>query len=446
MENKFFVKIQKYVFITFLLAIPLIYTTHLEPGQVTLRVFQEHVYQMGAMILFSFFVGNIYLTAFFVLNCVLFVINGGAVGFDYVLNIFLALGLFSVSRRFFKIFSFKQIISCLLILGFINLLYLALQRFGIAPLHQSVDNAGMNANHTGQDITGIFYSKSVSGFFFALIIPILASINMIYVIFAFAGIYFSESSVAILAGTIGLLFYTYSARSEWRIMVPYCLPTFQKFRFKKLSQGTKEFYPKWSVVLVCILIPVCLLYIFGHDQKTDPKSFTSRFHIWYAGVEKTFMRPVGYGPDSWRNITKHKDFVFSGDEESRAAVSYQIEGNKYNFTYYHPNQYNRRHGFAGIQPKNITFWDNAHNEYITIFFQYGFLGMFLFCLLIKDMVLKFRKSDYSKEIILVTSMLLVFAVAGLTQFPLHLARVGYIFPILLGAFYRYAENGHERAY
>lgn len=403
--------IQRYGFMLFILIAPIYYAV----GDPSLRHGQELFYRFWAMALISLWLRNVWLTAFMVLNVSLFFLSGAVVGAEYVTNIFIGLFLFWIARGYVKKHHFEFDLRIVLWVGVATVTWMALQRCGVDPLFLGADGAGNSApGWHFKDMTGLFGLKAAQGVFLALLIPITATLHVwLAPIFLFP-IWVCQSSVAVLAGGCGYLFYTW-------------------------HQARKVFW----IALIC-LIPITGFYIGAKDFKADPEMFMSRFNVWHSAVRASLARPIGYGPDSYRNLTKQKQFLFFGDERRRHGIGYHIGNDNYDFKYYHADAYKMRHDYEGLKPKSPNRWDNPHNEYIMLFFEYGIIGVFLFFGLLLDMIGRFKDVGKTRELILITSCLIVYAVSSLTQFPLHLARLGYIFPILLGAYYGVTERGQAR--
>ena len=74
----------------------------------------------------------------------------------------------------------------------------------------------------------------------------------------------------------------------------------------------------------------------------------------------------------------------------------------------------------------------------------GFPGMFLLGILIYFFWIRFWTSTKNVETIALTSAIIIFGVFSMTQFPLHIARVGYLLPVLGGLFFISTEVEYLR--
>lgn len=422
------IKVQRFAMIAFLCALPLIYNPG---GGHDMRIFQERVFQVVAMGLVSLFIGNIWMSLFMIWSLILFVLNGGNIGMDYVFNIFLGILLFKMARSYYTKFRFLEDSRFIIWLLVINIGFIVLQLLGIDPMHSAKSGNGIVDQFADfRDPVGIFGIKCINGIFMALCIPIVATISVWLALLVFIPIYLCQSTAAILAGVVALMSYLYMTKTRLPIKIPF---------FNILLSFS------WFKLLLIPMVLGAISYAWLADFKVDPKMFNSRFGVWHAAVKTSLARPIGYGPDSWRNITKHKNFLFAGDQDRRSAIATNLSGEEYAFTYYHPNMatMKKMNEDAKVTPPpnfSPNFWDNAHNQYVTLLFMFGLPGVAIFICFVRDMFKRFRRTVISKELALLTSLLLAFAVASTTQFPLELARIGYLFPLVLGAWFAVTER------
>lgn len=376
-------------------------------SNMNLRDFQEMLFQYAAMILCTFFVGNIYMPLFMAWTVFLFYLNGSQVGQEAVLNVFLGIMLYGVSTKLFSRFKFDKEAVWIGRVGLVSLCFMLLQQFSIDPLHIKFNyEVGVQPAQDFCDKVGVMNLKAHNGILMALMAVVLTSINPIFGLIGIFPVWLSESSGAILAVTIGILFYLFHMKRKW-------------------------FYP---ILGVATLAGCFYAY---RDYKTDSQMYLSRFATWHLTVRQVLLRPIGYGPDSFRNVTPHKDFLIAGDQDRRSALGLQIPGetNKFAFIYYHPKpSVMFSEDYVTKRPLSPNVWDHPHNEILNLFFWWGFPGLILVGLFARECCKRFMLADKTKEIVLVTSLILVYVASSMVQFPLSVARLGYMFPLLLGAF------------
>lgn len=423
--------------LAYLVLCPIAYSINGQP----MRQFQELFFQFIGMMLVVSCSKNLWITLFFALNGILYILNGyGDIGAVQTMNIFIGICIFITARSFFKKFDFiKEIKILYWVLG-ITLLWTTLQLFGIDPLFSIADNHGnASPGESLMDPLGIFGIKAAHGVFLALMIPIVACKNVWLALLLFIPIAVCRSTGALGAGILGYLFYLYQLKIRQAINIPEFRVKLHKFN-KVVSINLK---PKLFFIFLVPLIVAGSLFVFTNDYKWDKAMFSTRFGVWHAGVHYSLKKPWGYGPDSWRDFTKHKNFIFTGDDDSRNWIASK-SGDAYKYVYYHPNKTKMMLG-PEFMRENATYarWDNPHNLYLTILFEYGIFGLFLLAGLIREMRRRYLGNLKTKELVLITTCLVIFMLASVTQFPIHLARLGYLFPVLLGAFYGVTDRRDE---
>lgn len=397
--------IQRWAVAIYLTAIPLLYPINWVGD---LRLFQERVYQVLGMCLVSLFIGNIYLTIFFILNCTLFVFYGNDVGYQQTLNIFIGLMLFMASKSYFKTnkFDARAIIGVFVVSN----IFVIIQLLGVDPIHSLNIHGTPMENMTFNDPIGMFGIKAHNAIFAAICAPALAAITPLLSLVVLPILYVSKSTGAILAYAAGMLFYLYHTyrRTFWA-----------------------------ALVALVIAVPS---YAYFCDYKFEKNMFVSRFNAWHMTWKYTMMNPFGWGPDSYRNLTKAKRFIFGGQEDHKAGIYYyqgsDDKGDKWGFRYYDANVSKAAKMNEDIDKQNIrpNFWDNPHNFLLNYWFQYGIGGLILLYFFLKDCTLRFIETKRSKEVTLIASMLITMCFASMTQFPFEIARIAYLLPILGGAY------------
>jgi len=393
----------------FIILMPIIWPTD---NVDNLRDFQQLVFQYGAMALCAYFVGNLWMGLFMSWTLFLFHLNGGVIGHETVLNIFFGIMIFGISRKFFKTFRFEKEAKWIGVVALISIFFMGLQFLAIDPMHSVMNGqTGIDIKAELRDSVGMFKLKAHNGIFLAIATCYAAYLWIPLALLGICLVGISLSSGAVLASIGGVLFYTFYYNKRWF---------------------------KWLVAL-CILGAIAFTV---KDVLFDKKMYLSRLNMWHSVVKTSLQRPMGYGPDSFRQETKFKPFMFAGDEERRSAMMIKVPGddNQVQFVYYDPNPKKMAEDYKDIVPKSPNVWDHPHNEYLNILFCWGIPGIVILFFFLKDIVMTFRKSRKSKEVVLLTSMLIVYALASLTQFPLCVARLAYLFPVLLGAFYASCED------
>lgn len=401
--------IQRWCVAIYLIATPLLYPINWVGD---LRLFQERVFQVLGMALVSLFVGNIYLSLFFILNCTLFVYYGNDVGYQQTLNIFIGMMLFMASKSYFKTNKFDS--RPILAVFAVSTFFVVLQLLGVDPIHSLNVSGKVMENMTFNDPIGMFGIKAHNAIFAAICAPALAALSpalaIIGSIIVLPILYLSKSTGAVLAYAVGMLFFLYH--------------TYRRIFFAAL-------------VALTIAVPS---YAYFCDYKFEKNMFVSRFNEWHMTWKYTMSNPFGWGPDSYRNLTKTKRFIFGGQEDHKAGIYYyqgsDEKGEKWGFRYYDANAEKTAELNKDIDTQHISpnFWDNPHNFLLNYWFQYGIAGMLLLWFFLKDCTLRFVETKRSREVTVLASMLLAMCASSMTQFPFEISRIAYLLPILGGAY------------
>ena len=399
-------KIKEKAFVLFMAIAPIFYLTN--SGD--LRDAQAKFYQLGAIALISCFIENIWLTMFMLLNLFLLLSTGVETGINQVLNVFIGCLLFTVSKNYFKNKSFMDFSKVILWICFFNISWMMLQVLNIDPLY-----VGQMANGTpliGQvfnDPLGLFGIKMANGIFLSIASMVMAVLNQYIGMLIIIPILMSHASTAVLAWIVSMLFFTWHIKRRLFIIL--------------------------SIIGVLGIGTYIVL-----DQKDDPNTFKSRFGMWHMVTRYSIINPIGFGPDSFRNLNEKKKFMFVSDNHYNPAIMVFNQANsEADVQYYDPKRGITNEPWKGNQ-NEINVWDNAHNEYLQLFFEYGIIGVLLLIGLFRDMIIRFNRCDKTNELIMLTSILLVYFVSSISHFPLHLARLGCLFPIFLGVWYARTEN------
>lgn len=401
---------------TFIILCPLIYTTG---GGDNLRIFQEKFFQMAGMIIVCLFIGNVWLSSFMALNVALYWYHGQTFGGSQLLNIFVGCLLFMVSRKYFTKSTIMDIQKPVLIVTAITLIWMTFQLFHIDPLFLPQSAAGIAETESALTLPlGTFALQAANGIYMLISAILLSISSPLIALLMVVPIALSKSSAVFMSTGVVVLFYTYHLHRR-------------------------------AFIALSVISVLLFGFLILKDQKTDPATFGSRLPMWHSVLKKSLEFPIGYGPDSFRNYGKHKNFMFNSDANQNTGISYRLNDNETGFTYHSPNndvkwlrEITDETKKNGLKWGQFNTWDDPHNEPIKILFEYGILGVIIMIGFLRDIFNRFKDSIKDKELVTVTCLLLVFFVSSLTQFPFSLARTAYLFPIFLGAFYAITDlNG-----
>ena len=163
----------------------------------------------------------------------------------------------------------------------------------------------------------------------------------------------------------------------------------------------------WVSMIIFLTLVGCFYW-----NKIDKPGF-ERITIWRTILRDSIRHPVtGWGMDSFANMTPQKNFRYK-----------QWSGDFKNYT--------DKDGRTFENIKYIAWWDNPHNLYISLMFEFGFVGLFLFAAYIRQNVLRFKFAIKSPEVIGLGGFILVFLLVSTGHFPMWLARLA---PSIIAAF------------
>ena len=399
-------KCKDILFTAFLATVPLFYIMGLD-----LRIVQEQYFQTACMALGALFFGNIWLTLFLWLNLILFAVHGADVGSSQVLSIFLTGILFACSRSFFSTRDFSKYSKAISWLAVLSILFMIMQVFGVDPISVKQNSYGIvEPNQTVNELNGIMHLPAFNGMFLTIAASLIVFYSWIGLLLV-VPVIFTKCSAAILAFSLLIIFYAY--HKARKLIIPFIL-----------------------------LASVLFVGYLSYDKKHDSLTFMSRFENWHLMIRKTLEMPLGYGPDSFSKFHKHKNFLFSSDEDYNPILRVKISENEQKLLYYSADMGKKIQRFKGRIPKLLPSWTEAHNEYIELFFQYGIFGVLIFLGFSKEIYDRFVLSDKDKTILSLLACLLVYSALSVTQFPFHLARISGIIGIILGAYWAVTDKSY----
>lgn len=329
------------------------------------REAQQFGMMLGVMVVFSFLLRNVWLTLFMCWTVFLYSFFKFQLGNIYLSNIFYGCIIYYLTKLVFEKKHINFFINALLWLVCVNILYMCLQVSNFDFIYKYVVNQ-TQVHFWNTKPAGFMGNSGYMGCLMAFGIPLLASRSgkwaLIGSIGLFVPLYLSRSSLCMLAGVIGLLFVLF-----------FKMP--RKF---------------WVGILIMLLLGSGF-----YSQKIDKQNFynSSRIQHWKTVLRFSITHPItGWGLDSYRNMTKEKKFVF----------------------------YNEKWG--NRQADLVQYWDNPHNLYISLFFEFGFIGLFLFGGYLRQCAIRFNRSIKEPNCLALGGFLLLFLVLSMGHFPLFLAR------------------------
>lgn len=191
----------------------------------------------------------------------------------------------------------------------------------------------------------------------------------------------------------------------------------------------------WIILIPIIIGAVCFIVFYDNPmgmQKT-------RLNMWKVVVQDTHIKPWGYGLDAFRTderIGARKYFKHTFNDKTLRVIKkddgqWWIKDN--------PTKDFLSEAANGNKHL-LTFWDHPHNEYVWLFYDQGYPAVIIFGFFIYFLWRRFYYSYKSPLTVSLMSCILAFGIFSIVQFPFHLARIGHLFPVILGFFYVSTEK------
>jgi len=123
---------------------------------------------------------------------------------------------------------------------------------------------------------------------------------------------------------------------------------------------------------------------------------TTRKGVWKKAMSDALIHPVkSWGLDSFRNQTKMKKHIYVMN------VTKNKEG----------------------QIIHADIWDNPHNLYVSLLFEWGIISLFILGGLLRYYAIRFNRCVKSPNVVGLAGFLIVLLIVSIGQFPLFLARL-----------------------
>jgi hypothetical protein len=296
----------------------------------------------------------------------------------------------------------------------VNFLYMALQQIGFDFIF-NMHGANGSVLEIKGELIGFFGIKAHMGIFMALGLIAMLFINPWLSFIFIYPLYISKSSGAIAGGMAGTLFwFWWVKRKVFYILLPI-------------------FLIGGLTYLVKIDNPMGMMKTRPGVWKVALKDTIYGFNLHRDKLQSVFLRnPItGFGPESVLsgNLLYFSEALSSNvmrGAKLQDGTVIDMQGRNFKMTKFGE--------FLSPDEKPIDLWDNLHNGLIQLFFEYGFLGVIIVGFILFYLSKIFYNSVKSREFIALSSMIIVLLVSSSVQFPLYVARIGYIMPILLGLF------------
>ena len=357
------------------------------------REAHQMMIMLAVIVIFGLILKNIWITLFIAWSVALYSFFKFETGNIYITNIFIGAVLYYLVKISFKKEHINFFINGVLWFTVLNCLYMVLQAmsFDFYFLHLPIWGKVLDKLPMNTELYGFMGCYWALGCLLALAIPLLASkgtlTSKIGAVMLFYPLYLCHAGLCVVMAIMGLLFVFW-------YQIPRIL---------------------WVSMLIC-------LFCFGgfYLSKIDRPNWGVRGRIWKAALTDASKYPIsGYGLDSFRNETKKKPYKYLERHTGSIINTFHIRKDE-NMKFTIPNENVR-----------VEIWDNPHNLYISLFFEFSLVGLFIFCGYIRGLTLNFLRAIKSNQVVGLTAFILVFLGISFGHFPIFLARFT---PILIVGF------------
>lgn len=346
------------------------------------REAHQFFYMLGIMILFGLFLKNIWITLFLWWTVFLFTFFKFNLGYIYIQNIFYGCILYFLIKTVYKSEHIDFFINCLLWLLVANLLYGILQILGLDFIYMGRESISGSFHHPLIDETRRFIGQldvkrvpAPMGFmsnttFMAALITICMPLMMTrpnkYSLWIgtalFIPLWILHSFMAMIGAIIAYMFILW-------------------YRINRKI---------WIGILILILLGGSIFSI-----KVD-KPGIERICMWKLALHDCIIHPItGWGLDSFRRVTKNKPHIYA-----RKYVSASKE-----------------------KKEELEYWDNPHNLYISLFFEWGFPALFLLCGYLRQCYLWFKNAIKDRNLLGLTGCIITILIISGASHIMFLARM-----------------------
>ena len=331
-----------------------------------IREAQQFIWMLGITAIFALIMRNIWVTLFLGWTVFLYSFFKFQSGLIYLTNIFYSCLFYYLIKLAFRKEHIDFYIKIVLWFVFANIILVALQIIGFDFIY-TIQNLQLGKYVLSESIlpTGFMGAIAFMGCLMSLAMPLLASRRSKWAIVGafglFLPLYLSKAMLCFLGAIIGLLFVLF-------------------FRFKRAV---------WIGLIIVLLIGAIFYVKYEFFE-------IARFKMWKKVLQYCVIHPItGWGLDSFRNFTPFKDFNFMN--------SFRTDGQNQEII-------------------TMNIWDNPHNLYVSLFFEFGIVGLFLLGGYLRQLCIWFRKAIKDPNVIGLAGFVLVFFINSFGHFIIFLPR------------------------
>lgn len=195
-------------------------------------------------------------------------------------------------------------------------------------------------------------------------------------------------------------------------------------------------FQRWKRNLLVLVAVICLAVAFQPLVSKDHISQSSRrFPVWKMVLSKAFRNPFfgcGMGSFDQQLIFELSKGTLSGEKRIYFQAKNVPENKEFIIKKF--KEVDRQLG-KGV---TIERWDNIHSVYIDLFYQYGFLGLFLLIGFIYRLASDFidKRLWLDKECMALMSSFVAILIVSAVHFPLSVAKMSVLTVAVVGVLYR----------
>lgn len=400
------------------------------PGQPDTRGAQELFYQLSATALITlnllFFNPTRWVkpnsvtkgyAIFVVYSVILFILSRFQMGVTYMLNIFLSGLVFYSVLSIGKEYT-RKLLKTIIWIGILNLFYIALQMVDFDFIFNIKNSTGGILEGFCEPL-GFFGMKASMGVYMALAGIAMLLVNPILaIVFAFP-VYLSLSSGAMFALLCGMFTYYWWMKRKALLVIAPILAVLGVCYFTFVDSPTGMMAnrpPLWKMALKDVMLGVNL---------NTPQ------------IQSPYLKNAmtGYGLDAFRT----GPIVYILDQVTHKTVRAIKIGN--NLLAEDQRMFYMKDG-SMFTPDghNCDVWDNPHFSVVELIYNFGVIGLVIVGFIFYSMVERFRRSVKTRELVVITALIVTFLASSISQFPFGIARIANLVPILLGLFVLNTED------
>jgi len=392
----------------FIILLPTFYVA----GQ-DLRAYQTNFFQISAIVLVGLMHVNKWLGLFLLWCTFQFVfMKGMPIQSSALQNVFFGAVIYQFIVIFSNLAELRKYLWAFFGILILNVFWIVLQKNQIDPLFFPRD---AHLQTVFSDVSGFFALPAFLGNYAAVVLPIAFTLTNTLIPFALIALFFSKSTFSVMAALGASLFY---------------------FWFRKR------------------IVFWLILGVFGsgalfYTLKVDYPSgqFNRRLNVWQLIIRQAFQKQFfGHGIGNFKrftfleaipshnligtdNISEVKKFMINealatGDKAfaEKVASSDHLLKAKAIFKKKKVNDH-----FMDVEK-----WEQAHNEFLQVFFETGLVGIFILFAFIVNLFKRFIRYAWgSQETLVLMACFVAILINSVGHFPFHVARLAGPFIVLI---------------